>query len=62
LFFYSEEDRKGQLRSNRNSPVDCFGARVRADRCGSRSGDPLRLHQKKTRESVLFSTKFAFGE
>ena len=35
------ENRTGQFRRNRNSPVDCFGARVRAGRSFSSDGREL---------------------
>ncbi len=34
-FEFGDEDRKGRERSERNSPVDCFGARVRAVGAGA---------------------------
>ena len=38
-----EEIRTGHSRSERNSPVDCFGARVRAA-SGSEAGKSLQVH------------------
>ena len=53
--FMLKEIRTGQERSEKNSPVDCFGARVRAT-SGSAVGESHRLRQQKGHSYVvLFS-------
>ncbi len=59
FYLFDDENRTGQLRSNKNSPVDCFDARVRATN-GSEVGDSRPGHQKQNTRiersgcSVLF--------
>ena len=46
FFLYNARFEKGNAK-HRNSPVDCFGARVRADERRSEAGESRRLRQKK---------------
>ena len=52
VLFLIKRFEKGNAK-HRNSPVDCFGARVRAAERGSEAGESLHLRQKRTSTFVL---------
>ena len=57
-----KEIRTGQIRSIKNSPVDCFVVRVRADERRSEAGESLTARKTKSKGLSFFVKKPHFRE
>ena len=59
-----KEIQTGQIRSIKNSPVDCFVVRVRADERRSEAGESLTARKTKSKDLSFFvkkNRKFPYG-